>query len=158
MRPVPQPGSPAFPPPPTNIPPVSPPARQSNSLPITSLSDIFGSQMNPSLVQLQDHFASKYSSIYWSRADTKGTRSIAAYTLQCLQFERLLRQEKREGSMRLMSESLQFSLDWLKTPDLLISNPDYEEHYREEIAFIETQLPQLTNSDMQPLCSQLNAC
>jgi hypothetical protein len=151
------PPTPPFQPPPPLPRPIIQPVKH-NFIPISSLNDVFGSQMNPSLVHLQDQLLTKYPGLYWSRADTRGTRSIAAYALQCLLFERVILQQKPGYDMHLLSNSLSFSLDRLPNADISLRDPSFEERYREEIAYIDGQLPQLTNSDLQPLCSQLKVC
>jgi hypothetical protein len=131
---------------------------QSNFLPISRLNDVFSCQMNPSLARLQRQLLSKYPGVYWSQGNAKGTGSIAAYLFQSLLFERVLVLENKPNSVFLLSNSLSFSLERLPNADISLLKPDFEGKYREEIAYIDSQLPQLTNSDLQPLCSLLKVC
>ena len=153
-----------------NIPPQSPlqpsfspqkphiPPAKSNFLPISRLNDVFASQMTPSLARLQGQLLSKYPSVYWSQGDMKGTRSLSVCLFQDLLFERVLVRENPRDSLYLLSNSLSYSLERLPNAEISLQKADFEEKYREEIAHIDRQIPQLTNSNMQSLCSQLKVC
>ena len=131
------------------------PTKPSNSLPISSLRDIYASQMTPSLFSIETHISPKFSCLYYSHGDQSGTRSIAAYLFQCLQFEKVMVTETPRNSIHLLSERLNYPHESLPPPQITLLQTEYEEIYGNLIDYIEKQLPGLNNRDFEPLCELL---